>query len=314
MTAKRHGTDDVGASVVAPSWPYMSTREVAEYLRMRERTIYDLVQSKRIPCVKVAGKWLFPTAEIDRWVKGRRESDSASGRNPVPNVLAGSRDPLLDWCVAQSGCGLALCGGGSLSGLRQVARGEAVACGIHMLDPAAGTYNETAIHEELTGLDVVALEWARREQGLVMAAGNPWGLSGVEDLAKPDIRVVGRPEGSGGQILLMHLLSVRGLDWQALSQTETPAQTGFEVGLAVLEGAADIGLATRVVARRLRLHFVPLTWERFDLVVRRWHFFEPPVQALLTFAQGTTAQAKAADLQGYDLSGLGKVRYNAPQS
>lgn len=288
----------------------MSTREVAEYLRMRERTIYDLVQSKRIPCVKVAGKWLFPTAEIDRWVKGRRGELGGV----TPKVLAGSRDPLLDWCVAQSGCGLALCGGGSLSGLRQVARGEAIACGIHMLDPAAGTYNETAIHEELTGLDVVALEWARREQGLVIASGNPRELTGVEDLAKPDIRVIGRPEGSGGHILLLHLLSVRGLDWQTLSRTETPAQTGFEVGLAVLEGAADVGLATRAVARRLRLHFLPLTWERFDLVVRRWHFFEPPFQALLAFAQANAARVKAEDLQGYDLSGQGTVHYNAPQS
>lgn len=312
MTGRRAQNPDGPAT--PPAGPYMSTREVAVYLRMGERTIYDLVQSRRIPCVKVAGKWLFPVAEIDRWVEGRRETGPTPAPARVPNVLAGSRDPFLDWCVGESGSGLALSGGGSLSGLRQMAAGEAVACGIHMLDPTTGRYNEAAILEELADLDVVAVEWVRREQGLVLAPGNPLGLTGAGDLARSGLRVAVRPEGSGAHILLRHLLAEHGLSIGTLNLSGPPARTGFDVGLAVLEGAADVGLATRAVATRLRLGFVPLAWERFDLVVRRWHYFEPPVQALMTFARSDAARAKAAALEGYDLSGHGAVRYNAPQA
>ena len=88
--------------------------------------------------------------------------------------------------------------------------------------------------------------------------------------------------------------------------------TGQEVGLAVLEGKADAGIGLRAVARQLRLDFVPLASERFDLVLRRHDYFEPPFQRLLAFAGTEAFRSRAAELGGYDVSGLGRVRYNAP--
>ena len=85
-----------------------------------------------------------------------------------------------------------------------------------------------------------------------------------------------------------------------------------EVHEAVLDGRADAGLAIRAVARQLRLDFVPLYREPYDLVMRRRDYFEPPVQRLLAFARGEAARDKATDLAGYDLSVLGAVRYNGP--
>jgi putative molybdopterin biosynthesis protein len=219
---------------------------------------------------------------------------------------------LLEWCVASSGCGLAMLSGGSLDGLERLAASQAAACGIHILDRETGAYNVPAIERTLSGHDVVAVEWAWREQGLVVAHGNPHGITSLEYLATHRSRVSIRPPGSGARFLMDHLLTKAGIGLGDLSVTEPPVRSELEVGLAVLDGRADAGLAVRAIARQLRLDFVPLHRERYDLVVRRRDYFEPEMQALLAFARSCDALVKADDLQGYDLSSFGRVWYNAP--
>ncbi|HET8727285.1 MAG TPA: helix-turn-helix transcriptional regulator [Alphaproteobacteria bacterium] len=291
----------------------MNTREVAEYLRLKERKIYELVRQRRIPCTRVTGKWLFPKAQIDLWLAGTLEYRDAAAvtLQPAPPVIAGSHDPFLEWCLAESGCGLAMLGGGSVDGLRKLAAGRAMVAGAHILDPDHGSYNVEAIRGIAAGLDLVAIEWAVREQGLVVAPDNPMALGGPGDLT-PAVRIAGRQGDAGSQILLRHLLHGSGVDEAGLTYLPQPARSELEVGLAVLDGRADVGLAIRAVARQLRLGFVPLHRERYDLILRRRDYFGEQFQALLSFARGAAAAAKAADLEGYDPSGLGRVRYNAP--
>ena len=291
----------------------LNTREIADYLRLKQRKVYDLVQRGEIPCTRVGGKWLFPKDQIDHWLAAR------NGAEPVvrmaaapPPVIAGSHDPLLDWCVDESRCGLALMGGGSLSGLDRFAEGAAVACGLHAFDAASGDQNLPFIRRRLGDRDVVAIEWARREQGLVVAAGNPLGIRSVADLAASRARIVRRQPEAGAQLLFDHLVTEAGLGWDDLVTLDRPVRVETEVGLAVLGGQADAGLAIRAVAHQLRLDFVPLHWERYDLVMRRRDYFEPPLQTLLRFAGSPLAARRAEELQGYDLSGLGTVQFNGP--
>src|SRR5262245_24920127 len=109
-----------------------TTSEAAEYLRIKERKLYELVSEQAIPCTKATGKWLFPKDEIDRWL-----SDSVvlrDGMNraaPMP-IVGGSHDPLLEWALRESGSGLATLPEGSLSGLQRFKRGELVAAAIHL--------------------------------------------------------------------------------------------------------------------------------------------------------------------------------------
>ncbi|HEV7370602.1 helix-turn-helix transcriptional regulator [Arenibaculum sp.] len=295
--------------MTAPVPELMNTREVARYVRLKERKIYDLVSRGLIPCTRVGGKWLFPKGRIDAWLAGQAEAPS---RPAPPPVIAGSHDPFLEWCADESGCGLALLGGGSLDGLDRLARGEAVAAGVHVLDPATGDYNTAAIEDRLGGREVVAIEWAEREQGLVLPAGNPLAVAGLRDLAARGARLALRQPGSGARILLDHLLRLEGLAPDAFEGAGRTVRTETEVGFAVLEGRADAGLAIRAVASRLRLDFLPLHRERFDLVMRRRDYFEPAIQALLGFARTAAAAQRAAELDGYDARRLGAVRYNAP--
>ncbi len=299
---------------------FMTTREVADYLRLKERRVYELVRRQEIPCTRVTGKWLFPRALVDLWLA---EHAGGAARVPAPPVIAGSHDPLLDWAVKESGCGLALLPGGSLDGIKRFADGGAVAAGLHLLDAESGAFNLPALSgglggPALAGAGVALLEWAWRQQGLVVAAGNPHGIATLGDLATlrdlegKKLKVMGRQAEAGSHLLLADLLAREGLSFDDLDFLDETARGETDLGLAVLEGRAAAGLAIEAVARSLKLGFVPLLRERYDLLLRRRDYFEPPLAALFAFARGKAFAARAARMGGYDVSGLGTTRYNGP--
>ena len=287
----------------------MTTREVAEYLRIKERKVYDLVKARRIPCTRVTGKWLFPRHLIDAWVSHGAGQVVAPSAAPPP-VVAGSHDPLLEWCLNQAGAGLAMLAGGSLHGIERLATGEAAICALHVLDVATGEYNLPVVRRSLGALGVVVVEWAWRDQGLVVPEGNPKAIAGIADL--PGVRVATRQAEAGSHILFEHLLSAADMTVSDLDVAGEPARSETELAMMVLEGKADAGLGVAAVARQLKLGFVPLHRERCDLVMRRRDYFEAPFQTLLAFTRTAAFKAHAADLGGYDVSGLGTVVYNGP--
>ncbi len=289
---------------------YLTTQEVAAYLRLKERTIYELVRNRQIPCSRVTGKLLFPRHLIDLWVTRQLDFEGA-GRSPAPAVVAGSHDPLLEWALRASGSELALLTGGSEDGLARLASDQAVLAGLHILDPESGEYNVPAVRAMRGLADIVLVEWAKREQGLVLAPGNPRGILAPADLGQPGLRLVRRQEGAGAQTLLRHVLAQAKLRLEAMTVIEPPALTESEVATAILDGKADAGIAVRAVAHHFRLEFVPLRWERFDLALRRRSYFEPPAQRLLVFARSEAFARRAAELDGYDISASGTVAYNA---
>jgi molybdate-binding protein len=212
--------------------------------------------------------------------------------------------------VRQSGCGLALRAGGSLEGLGALAAGQAVAAAVHLLDPDAGAWNAPAARRELGAGGHVGITWAWREQGLLVAPGNPLGLAGIADLARPGLRVVGRQSRAGSHVLLVHLLTEAGLRLDAISFLPEPALAEDEVAAAVADGQAGAGFGIRAEAEARGLGFLPLVRERFDLVMARRDYFEPPLQALLGFARGAAFAARAARMGGYDIAETGRVAFN----
>jgi excisionase family DNA binding protein len=287
----------------------MTTAEVAEYLRLGERKIYDLVRDGVIPCVRITGKLLFPRKAIDLWLMNHLESDEPLGADP-PTVLAGSHDPLLEWAVRESGSGLALLVNGSGDGVHRLIANEVQAIGFHLVHDD-GSWNNPA-RCGLGGLrDLVTIEWARRSQGLIVAPGNPLGVVDIHALARPDVRMVRRPEGTGTDVLLRHLLRPAGIKVSDLRVLERRALTHDDVALEVSGGTADAGLGVEAAAHRHGLGFVPLCKERFDLGMRRRAYFQPNLQALFRFARTERFRRKAEDLGGYDLGGHGDIRYNA---
>lgn len=288
---------------------YLTTKELAELLRIKERKVYELASSGEIPCSRALGKLLFPRAAIDAWIAQHGPSGQAAPTIDRPGVFLGSHDPLLDWAIRESQCGIATYFDGSLDGIARFADGEGIATGLHLRDAHGDGWNRAAVADRFAREPVVLVEWAWRARGLIVADGNPKAIAGIADLA--GLRVVPRQAEAGTQQLFDHLAaeaSLKPSDW-----TEAPiARTEADAALAVLDGTADAALGLESMARQHRLGFVPVLTERFDLLVWRRAWFEPPFQRLLHFVRSDACAAKAKALGGYDQSALGRVHFNGP--
>lgn len=287
----------------------LTMKEAAAWLRLSERSLYELARSRRLPAAQLGGKWLFPRAQLERWLAAQADGPDVAHRLDPPPILAGSHDPLLDWAVRQSGCGLAMRAGGSLEGLAALAAGAAQVAASHLLDPDSGTWNEPAVREMLPRRGVVGLTWAWREQGLIVPPGNPRGLAQLRDLTG-GARVAGRQPRAGSHVLLTHLLTEAGVRLEEVAFLRDPALSEDEVAAAVAEGRADAGFGIRAEAAARGLGFIPLIRERFDLVLERRHYFGTPMQTLLAFVRGPVFAARAERMGGYDVAATGTVAFN----
>ncbi|MCZ8260644.1 MAG: helix-turn-helix transcriptional regulator [Beijerinckiaceae bacterium] len=287
---------------------YLSTEEAAAYLGLKERKLYDMAAAGQVPCSKVTGKWLFPRAALDRWIEAGLSGAWPMPVNP-PAIIGGSHDPLLDWAARRSGSGLALLAVGSEAGLDRLARNEVAIAAIHLHAPASEDANLDMV-AALPGLnDLVMIHFSRREEGLLLPAGNPRGITRLADAFAPGIRFGQRQAGAGAQLLLSKLAREHGFEPAALPRSLS-YETGQDLAFAIRADAVDCGIATRAVAEANGLGFLSLAWENFDLVMRRRTYFEPGQQALWDFLRSRAFRDHAHRLGGLDVSEAGRVRFN----
>jgi putative molybdopterin biosynthesis protein len=225
-------------------------------------------------------------------------------------VHIGSHDLTLDVLaqfMADSGRRFVSANAGSLGGLIALRRGEAHLAGSHLLDPATGEYNISYVKQYLPDTPVVLITLLRREQGLIVAAGNPKDIQSLADLARADMRYVNRQRGAGTRVLLDYRLGLLDIRPEQVRGYEREEYTHLAVAAAVQSGVADCGLGVRAAARALDLDFVPIEWERYDLVIPQAHYDTKLLKPLLDLIQGELFQQAVAELPGYDPSPMGTV-------
>jgi putative molybdopterin biosynthesis protein len=196
---------------------------------------------------------------------------------------------------------------GSLGGLVALRRGEAHLAGSHLLDPDTGEYNFSYIKQYLPNVPVVVVTLLRREQGLILAKGNPKNIASLKDLARPDVRFVNRQRGAGTRVLLDYRLKELGIAAESVHGYQREEYTHLAVAAAVHSGVADCGLGVRAAARALDLDFVSVEWERYDLVIPQQFYESELLQPLLTLIRGESFRKVVAELEGYDSSVMGEV-------
>jgi excisionase family DNA binding protein len=295
---------------------FLTTSEAAEYLRLGERKLYELVTSGAIPCSKVTGKWLFPRHELDLWVLSGLARPAGMLANDPPPIVGGSQDDLLEWSLRESGSGLASLNEGTTRGLERLQRGEVMAAAMHFhdldaSDNLAHDANIAALRTASNLHDAVLVGLVRREQGLVLPPGNPKRLRSLSDVLALGAKMALRQQGAGAQILLDVLLKRAGASFRDLRRVDPPCLTGPDLAAAIRAGNADCGVATRAAAKSAGLDFVPLLWEHFDLAMRQRTYFRPPMQALMKFLGERRLRQRADELTGYDLSPAGEIRFAA---
>ena len=283
---------------------YLTTKELAELLRIGERKVYDLAASGEVPCVRALGKLLFPRADITAWLAASRSGPEVADP-PLPDIVAGSHDPLLDWALRESGSGLASVYDGSHDGLARLAGRQAQAVGLHIRE--AEGFNVSALRDAVGEAPVVLVEIARRRRGLLLAPGVT-GIAGFADLRGR--RVVLRQDSSASLREFDRQLSEAGLSREDIDALPARARTEEDLAATLRDGKAEAGFGLGALSGAYGLGIAPLWDERFDLAVWRRAWFEPPMQRLTRFLASAACASRASDLGGYDLSGLGTVHHN----
>ncbi len=298
----------------------MNTKEVAAYLGINEKQVYALTKARKIPGSRITGKWTFPKKLIDEWIeesargslkKARERSRSMEGAL----LASGSNDPVLDFLLTEMRHShpefYFFCANtGSTDGLKALGSGYTDIAWTHLFDQESGTYNVPFIPKYLPGMKSVLVHLFRREIGIVAAPGNPLGISSIEDLAGEKIRFANRQSGSGTRVLLDHLLKKAGIPAGSIPGYDNEVYTHVEVGLSVLSGRADAGLATVAVARLMGLHFNALTREDFEMAVDQSTYFSKGIQSLMNVLKSPEFRGRFETLGGYGFEDSGKIRHS----
>ena len=196
---------------------------------------------------------------------------------------------------------------GSLGGLIAMRRGEAHLAGSHLLDEKTGEYNLSYIRRYLRGVPVAVVNLVGRVQGLILPSDNPKGIDALTDLARPDVTFVNRQRGSGTRLLLDYKLKSLNIAPDEVIGYAREEYSHLAVAAAVKGGSADAGLGILSAARALKLGFVPLLNERYDLVIPLAYFHSQLLQPLLALLQDEDFKKEVDALGGYDTRDMGNV-------
>lgn len=283
---------------------YLTTRELADLLRIGERKAYDLASSGEIPCVRAMGKLLFPRAEIIAWLNASRSGPQVA-EPPLPPIVAGSHDPLLDWALRESGSGLATYYDGSFDGLQRLHDRSAQAAALHIHEEDG--FNAQSLRDSVGEAPVILLEIAHRQRGLLLAPGVS-NISGFKDLKGR--RVILRQDSAASQHLFDAQLKACGLTRADLDTLPTCARTEEELAIALHDSKAEAGFGLGALAGLYDLGFAPTHSERLDLAIWRRAYFDAPLQKLLNFLHSDRFTTRAAEFGSYDLTHLGRIHHN----
>lgn len=222
----------------------------------------------------------------------------------------GSHDITLDVMaqfLAEKGRRLASANVGSLGGLLTLKRGEAHLAGAHLLDAQSGEYNLAYIRQYLPGMALKVITLVERQQGLIVAPGNPKRIYALTDLTRKDVRFINRQRGAGTRVLLDYHLGLHHIDPSEICGYEMEEYTHLNVAAAVASGRADCGLGIAAAAQALQLEFVPLFEERYDLIVPDVYYPTPLLTPLWELLKDEVFRAAVMRMPGYNVAKMGTL-------
>ena len=296
----------------------MTTKQVSAFLNINEKMVYTLVSEKGLPATKVTGKWLFPRHLVEQWIETNTKNYPETGNQLPPYqgllIIAGSNDLLLDKTISLFNTRypdhLAVFGNlGSMGGLRALKRDMCHIASSHLLQDNENEYNFSFASEELHKMPAV-VNFCKREQGILLQKDNPRHIKSVADLGEKGLRIVNRGLGTGTRLLFDKELKTAGLTGDKIDGYHHIVNRHMDIGIEILSGRAHAGPGIRPVASLLGLDFLPLRWERYDLLISRERFFEQGVQYFQALLHEDAFLKISRNLDGYDISERGKMRFS----
>lgn len=290
--------------------------EIASMLKISKHTVYEMIKRGDLAAFKVGNKMRIEENEFERYKASMSANPARTKESKeLHNLqLAGSHDFLVEQLVkyiASESNGLSITPSyiGSLEGLMMLYRGSADIAAVHLLDPASQQYNLPFIRQLFVHEPITVMRLASREQGLIVAKGNPKNISGVKDLARSDVTIINRQKGAGTRFLLDSFLANEKLEPAAVKGYSNEEWTHLGAAAHISRGSADAAFGIRCAASQLGLDFIPLTKEQFDLVFRWTPENREALKHLIDLIQLTNFKESIADMDGYDAEDFGEIIY-----
>ncbi len=307
---------------VMPAKKIASKLGVEEFLRVKLGKVGNKVIATSLP--RGAG-CITSITEADGIIRIPNHVEGINAQEPVQAellrplssinntiVVVGSHDNTLDVLAdiikaGSSNLTLSSSHVGSMGGLMAVKNGVCHLAGSHLLDTTDGSYNVSYIKKYLPDMKIKVVNLVFRDQGLIVARGNPKNIKGIGDLARQDITFINRQGGSGTRILLDYRLSQLGINPKLITGYDNEEFTHMSVAVAVLSGSADAGLGIYAAANALHLDFIPVVTEQYDLVIPEIFFETGNIQILLETINTADFKNRVESLGGYSTKNTGKI-------
>jgi putative molybdopterin biosynthesis protein len=195
---------------------------------------------------------------------------------------------------------------GSMGGLVALSRGESHLAGSHLLDPESGEYNLKYVRQILPEIPVKIIVLVGREQGLMVAKGNPKKILSLVDLIRDDISYINRQSGAGTRVLLDYHLRLLSIPFVSIKGYQHEEYTHLAVAAAIASGRADCGLGIAAAAQALDLDFIPLYRERYDLIIPQRYYFDTLLEPLINILNDPDFKKAVASMPGYSIDHMGQ--------
>jgi putative molybdopterin biosynthesis protein len=298
--------------------------EVAQIFQISKHTVYELIKRGELLAFKIGNKMRIEHTELERYKENMKAP--AKKRTDAPNVssiqtaairLSGSHDFLVEHFAKQAGSALNVqiqpSFIGSLEGLMMLYRGQCDIAAIHLLDPASQEYNLPFIHQLFVYEEIAVVRFAARQQGFIVAKGNPKSILDFTDLSRKDVQFVNRQKGAGTRFLLDSMLSNLGINPNKINGYGNEEWNHLSAASYINRGMADVAFGIQSAASHLGLDFMPVTQEKFDLVFRFTAENKQNLIALIHYLQSALFKDSLTDLEGYSIQDLGKIIYQTSQ-
>ena len=227
-------------------------------------------------------------------------------------VVIGSHDPLLDEVadmlhLEDSSLFMSSSHVGSMGGIMAIRRGEAHAAGCHLLNTQDGSYNRSFMKKYFPKGDVKLVRCVGRQQGLMVARGNPLNIQKFSDIAAEGVRYVNRQKGSGTRILTDYLCKQENLDTSTIYGYDREELTHTSVAAQIVSGSADAGMGIYSAAKLYGLDFIPICIEEYDLIIPDHAWETPMVRQLIATLKSDGFRDKILSLGGYTVENPGEI-------
>ncbi|MFH2045232.1 MAG: molybdopterin biosynthesis protein [Pseudomonadota bacterium] len=307
---------------VVPAKKITSKLGVEEFLRVKLGKVGERIIATSLP--RGAG-CITTITEADGIIRIPNNVEGINAQEPVTAelirplssinntiVVVGSHDNSIDVLAdsmkaGQNSLTLSSSHVGSMGGLMAIKNGACHIAGSHLLDTTDGSYNISYIKRYLPDIKVKLVHLVFRDQGLIVAKGNPKNIIGIEDLARKDIKFINRQGGSGTRILLDYRLNQLGINPAQINGYDNEEFTHMSVAVNILSGAIDVGLGIFAAAKALGLDFIPVVTEQYDLVIPEIYFETENIKILLDTINSTDFKKHVETLGGYSTKKTGEI-------